>query len=1161
MRVLELIYKVTGAEAAARAAADVDAAVDRTAQRGRESEDAYKRLGAQFDTFGRKAISVGSQLTLGVTAPLAGIATGALMAGTQFEKTMNAINGVMTPTTAQMGKLREMAMKMGNETVFSASEAGQALLELGKAGLSVDQSLSSVDKVMQLAAASGLSMGRAAEMSARTIKMFGLEVEDLGHVNDVLTTAVNASTLELTDLETAFKYIGNLAPSIGLSLENVAAALALMRDKGIAAETSGRALREGLGRLLNPTKAVHLGLEQLGLTIENLRTADGHLKPLAEVIDILNTKGLDAGTSLKIFGNAAGPGMLALVESGRPALDAMTAQLVAADGSAKRMADTMMQGLPGALERLKGAVETSLIRIMEIATPMVVTFMGAVVRVHDVFMALPGPIQTALVVFGGLAAVIGPLLVMAGTMAMSWGALIEIFPALAVGTGVVTTAIGGLVWPLTATVAAVIAVYEAWQHWDDIVAFFSGAWSVVSDAIQGVPDWLLTLLGPIGMVVLAFKHWDEIAAVVGPLLTSVGEMFGALADLIGAVVGKVVGYVADMVAQFTHYLVDLLRPVWEPVVAGVRAVVGAFASAVSTVVGYAQAIYAGIKTYLLDRFVAIVDGVKGKVDAVTGFFRDMYDKVVGHSYVPDMVTGIGTEFGKLQSLMVTPAVAAADQVTRVMQSMYDKVKAIPTHQLFDVIPESLRDDPRVMLQGSKDQDRLRALAMGLGAPSVAAHGAPGAVQGSGVGDAFSGAFSTIGPSILKAIQGGGNVLQSAGSAFGLSVTKQLFDEGSPASNLIGKGVSKLFGTSGLGKMITESIGSFLPGVGALVGPLVGKLGSVIKGMFGPDAKELEGRQGAGDFKTQIQSQLTELQKIEVAHANVTGAMQQQVALHIKIRDAVIATGVDQETATQRATAMVDQLWRAEKNGGAAVKTVIEQINGVIESGTTAAVAAAGDAAVNAIQSVTSASVGAADQMRATWSKFGFSAGGSGGGGGSTGDESVSQSFVPGQSIAAFARANGIADLTSGRYGMSFNNEADRAKAQNEVANWIADHPGMVEQAQQDQRDRGNVPLYMGFATGGLVPQYLAWGGRALSRWARGTDTVPAMLTPGEFVMNAQATQRNLGTLQSMNRGGGGGVSISIGSIAVDSGMTEAEFGRKAVAALTGEMRRRGVKFA
>ena len=55
----------------------------------------------------------------------------------------------------------------------------------------------------------------------------------------------------------------------------------------------------------------------------------------------------------------------------------------------------------------------------------------------------------------------------------------------------------------------------------------------------------------------------------------------------------------------------------------------------------------------------------------------------------------------------------------------------------------------------------------------------------------------------------------------------------------------------------------------------------------------------------------------------------------------------------------------------------------------------------------------------------------------------------------------------------------------------------------------------GKATGGLI---YAAGGSLIDFQPRGTDTVPAMLTPGEFVVNRAATSRNLSTLQSMNNG-------------------------------------------
>ncbi len=54
--------------------------------------------------------------------------------------------------------------------------------------------------------------------------------------------------------------------------------------------------------------------------------------------------------------------------------------------------------------------------------------------------------------------------------------------------------------------------------------------------------------------------------------------------------------------------------------------------------------------------------------------------------------------------------------------------------------------------------------------------------------------------------------------------------------------------------------------------------------------------------------------------------------------------------------------------------------------------------------------------------------------------------------------------------------------------------------------------------GGII---YASNGQYVNFQPRGTDTVPAMLTPGEFVVNKQATQKNLGLLRSINNGASG----------------------------------------
>jgi hypothetical protein len=62
---------------------------------------------------------------------------------------------------------------------------------------------------------------------------------------------------------------------------------------------------------------------------------------------------------------------------------------------------------------------------------------------------------------------------------------------------------------------------------------------------------------------------------------------------------------------------------------------------------------------------------------------------------------------------------------------------------------------------------------------------------------------------------------------------------------------------------------------------------------------------------------------------------------------------------------------------------------------------------------------------------------------------------------------------------------------------------------------GLVPAY--HAAGGIIPQYLATGGDAWK--SRGTDTVPAMLTPGEFVVRRNAVDTlGLPALNKINHG-------------------------------------------
>jgi TP901 family phage tail tape measure protein len=541
-----------------------------TAEFEQAMQKASSSMGAMtkdFNNIGQQATKLGTSLTAAITLPLAGIATAAIKTGMDFEKVMNSISGTLQPTGDQMERIRELAMKMGAETVFSATDAAEAILELGKAGMSTETAMQSVDEVLQLAAASGFTMAEAAEMSARTLNAFGLEAEDLAHVNDVLAQAVNSTSLNLRDMQVAFGYVGPIAQGFGLSIEQVSAALGIMRDNGIAAETTGRALREGLDRLINPVKSVEEVMKELGISSF---TVNGKLLDLSQIVGLLQEKGITAGQALKMFGDAAGPGMFALVKEGQPALDALTKELEKSEGAAKKLADEMMKGLPGAFEKLKGSAETALLAISKAIEPAAIAILGVFERMADFvtnvivpgFEALPVPVQAFGLALLAAAAAAGPILLVVGQLATGLGALTAFFAPNAAGAKMMAAA-WGLVAPAITPLLTMLPALGS-----SLLALATGPIGIIAAAVVA--------LGAIWL-----KWGDDIKRIVTDVFNTVDKFLGgALSSTFSnltATLSNVASIITSLVVIAFYELRDAARDAWQflkdnvqPIVEGLK---------------------------------------------------------------------------------------------------------------------------------------------------------------------------------------------------------------------------------------------------------------------------------------------------------------------------------------------------------------------------------------------------------------------------------------------------------------------------------------------------------------------------------------------------------------------------------------------------------------
>ena len=222
------------------------------------------------------------------------------------------------------------------------------------AGLEAKESIAALPDVLNLAAAGQLELGQAADIVTNVMAGYGIAAEDVTMAVDVLTKGFTSANTDLVQLGEAFKLGGPVAKAAGLDFQETAAALALMGNAGFQATLSGTALRGAITRMLNPTTEAQKALNRLGVTVTD---TNGNILPLIDIVRQFEAAGLSAGDAMTIFGQRAGPAMLALLGQGSEALSGLTEEMRNAGGTAQTIADTQLDTLTGDITLMKSAVE------------------------------------------------------------------------------------------------------------------------------------------------------------------------------------------------------------------------------------------------------------------------------------------------------------------------------------------------------------------------------------------------------------------------------------------------------------------------------------------------------------------------------------------------------------------------------------------------------------------------------------------------------------------------------------------------------------------------------------------------------------------------------------------------------------------------------------
>lgn len=368
---------------------------------------------------GSALTGMGKVLSTAVTLPLLGIAATSIKVGNEFQAQMSRVQAIAGATGGELDKMKRQAIELGAKTAFSAKEAAQGMENLASAGFQVNEIMDAMPGVLDLAAVSGGDVAASSEAMASSLRAFGLEAGQAGHVADVFARAAADTNAETVDMAEAMKYVAPVAHSMGLSLEETAASIGIMADAGIKGSQAGTTLRGALSRIAKPTKAMVKSMDQLGVSFYD---ANGKMIPLREQIAQLKTA--TAGLTqeernrhlVTLYGQNSLSGMLALLDAGPEKLDKMTNALINSDGAAREMAETMQDNLASKVEQMGGAFESAAIVIQQILEPALTKVVGGITKLIEAFLNMSPVGQKMVVIFAGMVAALGPLLLIAGTV-------------------------------------------------------------------------------------------------------------------------------------------------------------------------------------------------------------------------------------------------------------------------------------------------------------------------------------------------------------------------------------------------------------------------------------------------------------------------------------------------------------------------------------------------------------------------------------------------------------------------------------------------------------------------------------------------------------------------------------------------------------------------
>ena len=501
-----------------------------------------------------------SALAAGAGAVLVGgLAVGlvkSVEAAGQFQASLNVLKAVTGATNVQMEKASKLAIALGNDAhlpAVSAKDAADAMLMLGKAGLTVVQSMGAARATLLLATAAETDNATAAKVVSQNLMAFHLSAKSASTIVDQMAGVMNNTGLVFAQFADSLTYTAAISHTVGQKFDDTATQIAILARAGIEGSMAGTGLRTVLSQLGNESSKASKNLKAMGVTTVD---SHGNFVGMRSVIEQLAPSLDKMSKSQKLaffqtnFGKYAMNAASIVLGEHAAAYDKVKLA-IDRKGQADRLAASHMQGFTGAMAQLTNAVQTLEIeiglKVLPVATRLAlwltaelpvavaaatqaIAFLtpyfdqvkAVLEAVGQKFGVLGGYVQQAVDAFMSMKGHSDAIKAALGVLAVAIVAVTGV--TIAMNLAFLANPIGLLVVALAALAAGLVLAYRNSETFRNIVnAVFDAVKVAASAALgwitnTGIPDFM--------------KAWNAVAPVVKGVATAI---ISAVSGIVGGI--------------------------------------------------------------------------------------------------------------------------------------------------------------------------------------------------------------------------------------------------------------------------------------------------------------------------------------------------------------------------------------------------------------------------------------------------------------------------------------------------------------------------------------------------------------------------------------------------------------------------------------------------